>query len=85
MITNADRKGPKDMLDLATKANSYKNLLAAKSAHEANPSEGTQRAVDDAFEDFAELHRGPHGAVDTGDMQATMGYLNAHIAKGKAH
>jgi hypothetical protein len=85
MIVNADRKGPKDMLDLAHKANAYKNLLDARDAHVATGSPATQKGVDDAFEAFSDLHRGEDGNVNTGDMQATMGYIDALRAKGKSH
>lgn len=97
MLVNADRKGPKDLIDLAQKAQAYKKLLSEK-AYRDNPpqssvgpgnligfdAETNQRRVDDAFEAFADLHRHPEtGKVDTGEMQATMDYLNQHIAKGK--
>jgi hypothetical protein len=84
MIVNADRKGPKDLLDLAHKAHAYKALLGAKAARDAG-NEGAQKGVDDAFERFADLHRNPEtGKVDTGEMQATIDYLNKHIQKGKS-
>jgi hypothetical protein len=86
MIVNADRRGPKDMLDLAHKANAYKNLLDAKAANESAQTGASQAAVDNAFEAFADLHRHPEtGEVNTGDMQATMGYIDAMRAKGKNH
>jgi len=80
MLVNADRKGPKDMMDLANKANAYKGLLDAKSRHDAGPTPETQAAVDDAFDHFATLHGG-----DAGDMQTTRAYIEAMLAKGKAH
>lgn len=100
---NANRLGPKNLMDLAQKAQAYKALLHAKETHEgaqkqeamSEPSDmgllvttggssGTQKHLDDAFEHFADLHRNPEtGKVDTGEMQATMNYLNQHIAKGK--
>lgn len=85
MLVNADRKGPKDMIDLAQKAQAYKGLLDAKKRHEANPSDGSQKHLDDAFEAFTDLHHGENGKVDTGAVNATINLLNEHIAKGKAH
>lgn len=86
---NADRKGPKNLMDLANKAQAYKELLGAKERM-AGQTPGSyaqghaQNTLDDAFEHFAELHRDPTtGEVDTAEMQATMGYLDQHIAKGK--
>ena len=101
MLVNADRKGPKNMTDLAMKAQAYKALLDAKQAHsdEADSIAGmvdprhlnaimsagkSQKNLDDAFEQFADLHRDPEtGKVNTGEMQATMNQLDAHLAKGK--
>lgn len=100
---NANRLGPKNLMDLAQKAQAYKALLNAKENHEhaqkqeamGEPSDmgfmvttggtaGTQPHLDDAFEHFANLHRDPEtGKVNTAEMQATMNYLNQHIAKGK--
>jgi hypothetical protein len=85
MLVNADRKGPKDLMDLATKGNAYKALLDARDAHQAAGTPATQEAVDNAFEHFSDLHRGEDGKVNTGDMQATMGYIDTLRAKGKAH
>ena len=101
---NANRLGPKNLMDLAQKAQAYKALLTAKENLNApDPSQGLLRPggkaaaamgmvigdarqthLDDAFEHFADLHRHPEtGKVDTNEMQATMAYLDAHIAKGK--
>lgn len=80
---NADRRGPKDLMDLANKAQVYKGLLQAKEAHEANGTPETQQRLDDSFEQFADLHRHPEtGKVDTGSMQATMDLINRHLKKG---
>jgi hypothetical protein len=99
MLVNADRKGPKDLMDLANKANAYKAVLDAKRIHEQmNPNvmsvdddlqrvpatQHTQKALDDAFEAFADLHRHPEtGKVDPAEMQATMDFIDSHLKKGK--
>lgn len=88
---NADRRGPKDLMDLAQKAQAFKELKDAQAHNEsweANSIIGikpaAQKRVDDAFEHFADLHRHPEtGEVDTADMQNTIDLLNQHIAKGK--
>jgi hypothetical protein len=77
---NADRKGPKDLMDLANKANAYKAVLDAKGAHDANPSETSQGKLDDAFEYFSGLHNN-----NPNDIQATIDMVRSHIAKGKAN
>jgi hypothetical protein len=98
-VVNADRKGPKDLMDLAAKAQAYKAVLDAKRIHEnmnpkvmsvdddLNPvpaNTQTQTKLDEAFEAFANLHRNPEtGNVDAAEMQATMEYLNKHLQKGK--
>jgi hypothetical protein len=98
-IVNADRKGPKDLMDLAAKAQAYKAVLDAKRIHESmNPNvmsvddnlnpvpakTQSQTYLDDAFEAFANLHRNPDtGNVDAAEMQATMEYINKHLQKGK--
>jgi hypothetical protein len=83
-------------MDLATKAQAYKKLLAEK-AYRDNPPQSSvgpgnllgfdhetnQKRVDDAFEAFADLHRHPEtGKVDAGSMQATMDLINKHLKKG---
>lgn len=82
---NADRKGPKDLMDLANKAIAYKEVRDAKSAHDENPTPTSQSRIDDAFEHFTDLHRGNDGKVDVEDLNHTVNLLNAHIAKGKSH
>jgi peptidoglycan hydrolase CwlO-like protein len=92
-LVNANRKGPKNLMDLAQKAQAYKAVLEARE-NNRNPAEALagdqkglderQSKLDDAFETFANLHRNPEtGNVDAAEMQATMEYLNKHLQKGK--
>lgn len=84
MEVNADRTGPKDMTSLAMAAQSYRKMREGQEAVKAgNPR--AQRAVDDAFEELAEMHRHPEtGAVDTAGLQNTLSYFKSHYAKGKS-
>lgn len=92
-LVNANRLGPKNLMDLAQKAQAYKAVLEARE-NNRNPAEalaGDQKGLDerqsnldDAFEVFAGLHRNPDtGNVDPAEIQATMEYLNKHLRKGK--
>jgi hypothetical protein len=81
---NADRSGPKNLMDLATKAQAYKALLDASEHHAANYNSESQEGVDDAFEHFANLHRDPEtGSINMAELNATKNLLDAHLAKGK--
>lgn len=84
MIVNADRKGPKDFLDLAHKANAFKSFAESKIALD-NASTPEERAAaqgyhDDNFEYLMSLHNN-----DPAELQATAGYLQDRITKGKAN
>ena len=92
-LVNANRKGPKNLMDLAQKAQAYKAVLEARE-NNRNPAEALagdqkglderQSKLDDAFEAFANLHRNPDtGNVDPAEVQATMEYINKHLQKGK--
>jgi hypothetical protein len=84
MLVNSNRQGPKDMTSLAMAAQSYRKLRESQEAVQAgNPR--AQGAVDDAFEELAEMHRHPEtGAVDTAGLQNTLEYFKSHYAKGKS-
>lgn len=82
---NADRKGPKDLLDLAHKANALKGFteskLALEQAQSANDQDlvaTAQRKHDDNFEYLMDVHNN-----DPEELQATAGYLQGRLAKGK--
>lgn len=85
---NADRKGPKDLMDLATKAQALKGFIDARVKHEgaiasgAGPTEiaAHQRNLDNAFEDLMEAHDNDQGAV-----AATARYVHDTLIKGKGN
>ena len=86
MIVNADRKGPKDLMDLAQKANAFKSLadsgVKLKEAQAAGDDHAiglAQQRHDDNFQYLVELHDHDMGAV-----QSTAKYLQDRLFKGKA-
>jgi hypothetical protein len=97
---NADRKGPKDLMDLANKANAYKAVLDAQDSLKAGtPERGALRPggkaasvlgsvhtdiLQNNLDDAFEHFSGLHGH-DPVQIQATIDLLKSHIAKGKAH
>ena len=84
MIVNADRKGPKDLLDLAHKANAFKSFAESKVAlqNASSPEEkvAAQNLHDDNFEYLMQLHNN-----DPAELSATAGYLQDRLNKGKSH
>ena len=76
MEVNADRKGPKDMMDLATKANAVKAFIDSEKA--LKEGTGSQEAHDDNFEHLMNVHDN-----DTDSLRATVQYVSDMINKGK--
>jgi len=90
MIVNADRRGPKDLRDLATKANAVKGfmdaqdrLAAAQTAH-ANGEDvdfgGLIKAHDAALQEMNDVH-----GNNPAEVQATLQYIKSTLGKGKSH
>lgn len=85
---NADRRGPKDLMDLATKANALKGFIDARVRHEnaiasgAGPTEiaAHQRNLDNAFEDLMDVHDNDQSAVAD-----TARYVHDVLVKGKGN
>lgn len=85
---NADRRGPKDLMDLATKAQALKGFIDARVKHEgaiasgAGPTEiaAHQRNLDNAFEDLMDVHDNDQGAV-----AETARYVHQTLIKGKGN
>ena len=84
MLVNSDRTGPKDMTSLGMAAHAYKKLRHAQEAVQSgNPK--AQGAVDDAFEELADMHRHPEtDIVDREALNETLTYFRNHYAKGKS-
>ena len=82
---NADRRGPKNLLDLATKAQALKGFSDAHSRFQAAQESGevtpeVTKAHDDAFENLMDVH-----GNDPKELQATAAYIQQLRAKGKSN
>jgi hypothetical protein len=76
MEVNADRKGPKDMMDLAVKANAVKAFIDSERA--LKEGTGSQETHDDNFEHLMSVHDN-----DPEKLRATVQYVRDMLAKGK--
>lgn len=76
MEVNADRKGPKDMMDLATKANAVKSFMDSEKRLRAG--EDVQDLHDDNFEHLMAVHDN-----DPEKLRATVQYVSDMLNKGK--
>lgn len=86
---NADRKGPKDLMDLASKAQAVKGLMDAQnrladaqSAHESGADVNFGPLItahDSALEELNSVHGNDPAAV-----QDTLRYIKETLAKGKS-
>lgn len=82
---NADRRGPKDLMDLATKAQALKGFIDARVAKESaersgTATEGHQSALDNAFEHLMDVH-----GNDQSQVAATAQYVHQTLMKGKGN
>ena len=76
MEVNADRKGPKDMMDLARKANAVKSFM--DSERNLKNGTGSQDTHDDNFEHLMDVHDN-----DPESLRATVQYVSDMLNKGK--
>ena len=76
MEINADRKGPKDLMDLATKANALKAFMDSEKALKLGT--GDQDTHDNNFEHLMDVHDN-----DPNQLRATVEYVKNMLAKGK--
>lgn len=81
---NADRKGPKNLMELATRANAYKELMDSKAAYLAKPNEETYQRHYTAALDFADAHSNSEGMADPEAAEETIRLMKDRYAKGKA-
>lgn len=81
---NADRKGPKNLMELATRANAYKELMDSKAAYLDEPNEATYQRHYTAALDFADAHNRPDGTADPEAAAETIRLMQDRYAKGKA-
>ena len=83
---NADRRGPKDLMDLATKAQALKGFIDARMKKESAERSGVedlsghQKNLDDAFENLMDVHGNDQSAV-----AATAQYVHSTLMKGKSN
>jgi hypothetical protein len=76
MEVNADRKGPKDMMDLAVKANALYDFMDTQ--NRLQNGEDVQDQHDQNFEHLWSVHD-----QDPEKLRATVAYVNNMIYKGK--